>query len=643
MNKLKHFKILLFIVLFGVQGTYAQILDDSSKNVYGEHSTQYFTENDVLYNYQFKNIDTNFNLIHRYEKLQERTILGQNLGYEGSAFQNITLSPTQSIGYQNGYHAYDKYASNSSLIKYYNSKSPYTKLDYLQGGTGENRLNFTFSRNITPGLNFGFDIQRFTTTKQMGRKSQRQRALENWDFVFFTSYISKNNRYKLLLNAHKFSHISMETGGLLISLDQVDTVNAKDNALLPVVLSDSARSIDDRVSYRLYHQLGLNKSSSIALYHTISYNKFYNGYTDNLIQKNTKKVPYLYPAFLLGDTNRTSYRAKNTFFTNTVGVKLSTKYLYLGAYANSRNYTYQEITMVDSLSNKSNFKDLIAGANANILLNKNYFLEGRIEKLINLNIENQALTNFKNYNDFLINLNLKAQNFIVSYNLAQVSPSFQQIKYSGNNYIFNNNLKAILNSTLNFAYNFKFKNQRIGVNLVNTNTSNYTYYTSSNLSNENHTLNTTVLQSDVSTLVGSLNADLNIAKKVYFILDASYLIQKDGYIQLPTKWANTCVFYQKSYKNKIKARFGFDFGYRDAYFANGYNPVLQQFYYQNEYKTPSYILADVFTNIKVGKAAVWVKVGNVAQNLIQDVYFTTPTYSSVKRALHFGFQWSFYD
>ncbi|MEY3451124.1 MAG: hypothetical protein RL711_950, partial [Bacteroidota bacterium] len=113
----------------------AQVLDDSTKQVYGYHSTSYFTEQDVLKDDTLTTTpDSSFDAtIHRYDKLYFKDNIYQNLGNLGTASKAIFWNQPTAIGYTFGYHTYDQYASNVSETKYYDTKSPYSILKYVQG------------------------------------------------------------------------------------------------------------------------------------------------------------------------------------------------------------------------------------------------------------------------------------------------------------------------------------------------------------------------------------------------------------------------------------------------------------------------------------------------------------------------------
>ena len=91
------------------------------------------------------------------------------------------------------------------------------------------------------------------------------------------------------------------------------------------------------------------------------------------------------------------------------------------------------------------------------------------------------------------------------------------------------------------------------------------------------------------------------------------------------------------------AQIGFDIHWQSAYFAKDYDPVTQQFYLQNDFEIPSYLLADLFVSFKVKRIRWFFKMTNVLQNVEADGYFTTPYYTGQKRTLDFGVNWMFFD
>jgi hypothetical protein len=141
-------------------------LDDSTKQIYGPNSTHFFLESDIL-NAKLvnRNIDTSLHLFQRYLFQEKAYFLTANLGNEGTAVRNIFVKFPNALGTHLGYNAYMPYAFETDEVKYYNTKSPFSDIDYSLGGGGQTRLNFSFARNIDSLWNMGLELQRVVADK----------------------------------------------------------------------------------------------------------------------------------------------------------------------------------------------------------------------------------------------------------------------------------------------------------------------------------------------------------------------------------------------------------------------------------------------------------------------------------------------
>ena len=110
-----------FILISSFLSVSAQILDDSTKQVYGPSSVYYIYENELLENLNIKNHpDT---LIDKFYKTNPNNKLGwlyQDLGNVGTATKPLLFEPLKNIATQNGYDVFSLYAPKTKNIKFPN-------------------------------------------------------------------------------------------------------------------------------------------------------------------------------------------------------------------------------------------------------------------------------------------------------------------------------------------------------------------------------------------------------------------------------------------------------------------------------------------------------------------------------------------
>ncbi|MGB3617910.1 MAG: putative porin, partial [Catalinimonas sp.] len=79
------------------------------------------------------------------------------------------------------------------------------------------------------------------------------------------------------------------------------------------------------------------------------------------------------------------------------------------------------------------------------------------------------------------------------------------------------------------------------------------------------------------------------------------------------------------------------------YFADAYMPVTGQYHLQNEFAVRAYPVADVFANVRIRRANLFLKVSHANQGFPTAGYFQTPYYPGLLRSFEFGVHWQFFD
>ena len=100
----------LILLLFLGHNLSAQILDDSTKLVYGPSTTSYIYEDNLKYNdLYFVNVDTSIFNIQRYTTTELSNYRLQDLGVLGTATRSLYYSMPNVIGARSGFEAYEPF------------------------------------------------------------------------------------------------------------------------------------------------------------------------------------------------------------------------------------------------------------------------------------------------------------------------------------------------------------------------------------------------------------------------------------------------------------------------------------------------------------------------------------------------------
>ena len=83
--------------------------------------------------------------------------------------------------------------------------------------------------------------------------------------------------------------------------------------------------------------------------------------------------------------------------------------------------------------------------------------------------------------------------------------------------------------------------------------------------------------------------------------------------------------------------------FNTLYYADGYNPILHQFYSQQDIYTGNYLYLNAHLALRVKRISFFLRGGNLLAGLFSFRYITTPGYPMQGRSLELGVNWKFYD
>jgi hypothetical protein len=114
---------------------------------------------------------------------------------------------------------------------------------------------------------------------------------------------------------------------------------------------------------------------------------------------------------------------------------------------------------------------------------------------------------------------------------------------------------------------------------------------------------------------------------------------------VPQILTNVNFFYHNLFFNdNLEMQIGLDNHWKSDYFAPDYRVSTHQFFIQDNFNIESYLISDVYLNIKLDHAFLFAKMNNLLGLFDEGVgYFTAPNYVGKRALFDFGFYWMFYD
>ncbi|WP_222981455.1 putative porin [Flagellimonas meishanensis] len=120
--------------------------------------------------------------------------------------------------------------------------------------------------------------------------------------------------------------------------------------------------------------------------------------------------------------------------------------------------------------------------------------------------------------------------------------------------------------------------------------------------------------------------------------------QDENVLNLPQLLTrNTLYFSSDVFKKAMFLQTGVTFKYFTSYNMNAYNPLLGEFYIQNNEEFGAYPLIDVFINAKVRQTRIYLKAEHLNSIFSEPNYYSAPNYPYRDFVIRFGLVWNFFS
>ncbi len=630
----------------------------------GKDSLQHRKDDTISVNFRFldssrlQKLDSEvYNFYLRYPLPPTYVDFG-NLGTES---HDLIFHPFMKPGWDGGWHALDPYVFTVEGSRFYNTTKPYSELGYLLGSHSEQMIDLVHTQNITRNWNAFFEYRLVSSPGTFGN----QNTTHN-NYRFSSWYQSNNKRYQAFLLLLGSKLIAAESAGIQ-NVAYMDSIGFSDRYNIPTNIGNpnvynvinnpfaGASSVTTGSYYttgtfmlrQQYDIIGLkdsivNDSVVIPLFYpkfraeqTISYSTYHQRFNDQ------QPAPAYYTQKLnfisVPDTVNLSDLWHN--LTNDFSLysfpdsKNSQQFLKAGISFQTMNGTYDA-------GERSLFNLFLHGEYRNKTRNKKWDIEA---------FGNFYLSGF-NSGDYNAYISLKRQ---ISKNLGFLQVGFENVNRTvsmawstessfgfgvpANNFFNKENIihlfgsydqpKLQLNLTANYylVTNFPYF---------------YDYYLAGQESNPFNVL--------------IISADKRFALTRHLIFRAQAFVQKvagNSPVNIPLFVTHGQIGYEGKlgFKNLVIA-FGVEFRYFSPYTADGYSPVIGQFYTQKE-TTIAEQLPDItaYLNFRIRSFVAYFRTENLNTAQVNQANgfgfsnnnFVAPLYPNAGLKIRLGIYWSF--
>lgn len=570
---------------------------------------------------------------HRFKILEKQFTPYYNLGNNGTAYYSVIFTNSNPIGFKHGFNSFNLYYEQPQKVRYFNTKTPYTNLDFVFGGKSEIVGGAEFAINIKPNVSLGFNYHRNNSKGA----SQNQLSIHNL-FSLQSAFQSKNKRYELY-SAFIYNGIkNQENGGWAQTNAYTNSFYKNNKSFINVFLNDAINNWSER-NLNFHEQINFGKKTEVqindsvkqkmvlhpkfAITHDFEFSHWKFRYKDYV------KDSAFYPALIYNTDSTNDYTktwrlTNGVYFKNLQNDTLPKKFLFAAGLQYSfiryqqRNTSQwiQDLQLKAKIYNQTDSSFFGYSVDAAVDIAPKYIGDFAVNFLGKLNFK-------------------KSISIGINGEVSLASPSQKQEFYLGNHYTYNNHFKKIFQ--VKTEAQFAWKKQLLFATVQDYLIHNYIYLDTASMPRQ--------YTKPLNVLVVKLRKDFNT--KYIFSGTELYVqwISNKSIIPLPVFAMKQTLYYQGGWiSGKLNAHIGFDITYNTNFKGNAYNPSLAEFYLQNKQALKFYPVLDVFFSLRVKFTNIFIRVEHANQGMFkQKGIYVAPNYGYLDRTFHVGVYWQFYD
>ncbi|TDE54289.1 putative porin [Flavobacterium sp. GT3P67] len=561
---------------------------------------------------------------------------------DGQTYNTLQYSLTDFSPYPEfGFKAKHFNFLEANQIKYSSVATPVTEL-YFKTTVGKGQSVDAFiTLNTSENLNFSIAYK--------GLRSEGEyinQLSSTGNFRFTTNYNTKSKRY--FAKAHyTFQDILNEENGGITTIEDFESEdpNYNNRQRFEVYFSDAKSFLKGKRIF-LDHNFRINSEkgdNNLYLTHQFNYeNKFF--------EYNQATVPSIVgteTVYRFGDSFQDSGINDQTRYNkmyNRVGLVYENttlgKFQFFADDFRS-NYHYNQILIFDDKTIPSSFSQEINSVGGQY--------EYRQSKWNGKFLYSRAVTA-----QSLSNLDAKLE-----YDLNDETQF--SFRYQNINKLPNNNYNLHQSSYVQYNWSNDFKNEKINSISANAITpwvdaelqfsvlKDHLYF--NNVSNSEQTLAKTQIvapsqyDGTINYLSVKVSRELKFGK---FALDNTILYQKvdqqDAILNVPEIVTRNTFYYSNYlFKRALFLQTGIVLNYFTTYYANDYNPVIGEFFVQNEKQIGNHPNFDFFINAKIQRTRIYFKAEHFNSSLTGNNFYASPNNPSRDFTIRFGLIWNFFN
>ncbi|WP_338733023.1 putative porin [Mangrovimonas cancribranchiae] len=516
-------------------------------------------------------------------------------------------------------------------INYYRVPTPLTELYFKTAFEQGQQLDAFFTVNTSEQLNMSIA---YKGVRSLGKYQNILTSTGN--FRFTTSYNTKNNRY--VANAHIVMQdlLNNENGGITdsnVPYFESGDPEFKDRAVLEVNFEDAENILKGK-RFHLDHSFKLiqkdsTSSNQLALGHIISFEDKYYEYNQ------TRQNDYFGEAFQ-GTNLRDRVTLEN--FYNQVYAKYENKTLGEATFNvahNNYNYGYDKVTFISNqyISNRLKGDVVSLGGTYKNTIGA-FNVEGNFGLNISGDFDGNYISGKASYN-VTKDIGLSA---MITHSSKAPNYNYQLYQSVYENYNWQSNFNNTETQQLTFALQSN-KIANVSVDLITIN--DYLYF------KKDESLGLVKpFQNDASVNYLKVNLEKEFTLGKFSLMNTmTYQNVKDdnqvfNVPELVTR--NTLYYSNHFFKRALFLQTGVTLRYFTSYNMNAYDPLLAEFYVQNDREYGDFPRLDFFINAKVQQARIFLKAEHFNSAWTGYDFYSAPNHPYRDFVVRFGIVWNFF-
>lgn len=518
-------------------------------------------------------------------------------------------------------------------VNYFRVPTPLTELYFKTAYEQGQQMDAFFTVNTSPQLNFSIG---YKGVRSLGKYQHILTSTGN--FLFTANYHTKNNRYAIRTHVAAQDIMNQENGGLnesSLALFINNDSEFRDRGRMDVLFEDADNKLEGLRFYGDHYYELISERDSTA-YTVLTVGNVISFEHKDYRYNQTTAFEDFGPSYLATDlSTRTKLEDFNVKGFVDYNNSLLGKITGWAGYTDL-NYGYNSVLILDN----GIIPDRIIGNMVEVgaAYEKQYRgfeLSGKGAVNVAGDFDGNYLQGAASYN---LNDDLAAK---ASVTIHSVAPNFNfQLNQSDyKNYNWKTNLNNVKTQELKLEIDTKkFGNASVSY----TGIDDYTYF------------GIKANESTPSPLQASERVDyLKIkAEKEFtygqFALENTIMYQQvlsgENVFNVPQLITRNSLYYQNHlFKKALFLQTGVTFKYFTKYNMNAYDPVLAEFYVQNNQELGGFPLVDLFFNAKIRQTRIYFVYENfTALFSSKNEYFAAPGYPYRDNVLRFGLVWNFF-